>query len=67
MKALVYHGPGRKAWEEAPKPTILQDGDAIIRVNARSSSPAPDRHRSVVADDRFAAEIVTTNRHKEKP
>jgi hypothetical protein len=20
MKALVYHGPGQKAWEDAPKP-----------------------------------------------
>lgn len=34
MKALVYHGPGNKAWEEAPKPTILHDGDAIVRVDA---------------------------------
>ncbi len=34
MKALVYHGPGNKAWEEAPKPTILCDTDAIIRVDA---------------------------------
>jgi alcohol dehydrogenase len=34
MKALVYHGPGRKGWEDAPKPTILHDGDAIVRVNA---------------------------------
>ena len=24
MKALVYHGPGKKAWEAVPKPT-LQD------------------------------------------
>ena len=34
MKALVYHGPGQKAWEEAPKPTIVDDSDAIIRVDA---------------------------------
>ena len=34
MKALVYHGPGRKAWEEVPKPTILADTDAIVRVDA---------------------------------
>jgi len=31
MKALVYHGPGNKAWEEVPKPTILRDTDAIVR------------------------------------
>ncbi|HYI46185.1 MAG TPA: zinc-dependent alcohol dehydrogenase family protein [Actinomycetota bacterium] len=34
MKALVYHGPGDKQWEEVPKPTILEDGDAIVRVDA---------------------------------
>jgi alcohol dehydrogenase len=34
MKALVYHGPGRKAWEEVPNPTILSDTDAIVRVDA---------------------------------
>ena len=34
MKALVYHGPGQKAWEDAPKPTLIDDTDAIIRVDA---------------------------------
>ena len=34
MKALVYHGPGRKAWEDVPTPTIAADTDAIIRVDA---------------------------------
>ncbi len=34
MKALVYHGPGQKAWEDVPKPTILVDTDAIVRVDA---------------------------------
>jgi len=33
MKALVYHGPGNKAWEEVPRPTIQADGDAIVRVD----------------------------------
>lgn len=32
MKALVYHGPGQKALEEAPKPTISAPTDAIIKV-----------------------------------
>jgi alcohol dehydrogenase len=32
MKALVYHGPGQKAWEEVPDPKILQPTDAIVRV-----------------------------------
>ena len=34
MRALVYHGPGRKAWEEVPEPEITDDGDVIVRVDA---------------------------------
>lgn len=34
MRALVYHGPGRKAWEEVPKPQVSDDTDAIVRVDA---------------------------------
>ncbi len=34
MRALVYHGPGTKAWEEVPKPEIIADTDAIVRVDA---------------------------------
>ncbi|MGZ4748750.1 MAG: zinc-dependent alcohol dehydrogenase family protein [Oryzihumus sp.] len=33
MKALVYHGPGKKAWEEVPDPTIVHPTDAIVRVD----------------------------------
>jgi alcohol dehydrogenase len=32
MKALVFHGPGRRAWEHKPKPTIREPGDAIVRI-----------------------------------
>lgn len=32
MKALVYHGAGSKAWEEKPRPSILQPTDAIVRI-----------------------------------
>src|SRR6476469_4523197 len=34
MHAVVYHGPGSKAWEEVPKPTLETDTDAIGRVDA---------------------------------
>ncbi|WP_112273805.1 zinc-dependent alcohol dehydrogenase family protein [Lentzea terrae] len=34
MKALVYHGPGRRAWEEVPKPAIKAPTDAVVRVTA---------------------------------
>ena len=33
MKALVYHGPGQKAWEEVPDPTILEPTDVIVQVD----------------------------------
>lgn len=32
MKALVYHGPGQKSWEEKPMPTILKPTDAIVKI-----------------------------------
>lgn len=32
MKALVYHGPGQKAFEEKSKPEIQTPTDAIVRI-----------------------------------
>ncbi len=32
MKALVYHGPGRRVWEAKPKPTVIDSTDAIVRI-----------------------------------
>ena len=32
MKALVYHGPGKRAWEDKPRPTIQEPSDAIVRI-----------------------------------
>jgi len=32
MKALVYHSPGKKSWEEKPKPEIVEPSDAILKV-----------------------------------
>ena len=34
MRALVYHGPGSKAWEEVPRPTIVADTDAIVKIDS---------------------------------
>lgn len=33
MKALVYHGPGKKAWERVPDPEILRPTDALVQVD----------------------------------
>ena len=32
MRALVYHGPGKRAWEDTPRPTIQDASDAIVRI-----------------------------------
>ncbi len=32
MKALVYHGAGKMAWEEKPKPKIELPTDAVIKI-----------------------------------
>ncbi len=32
MKALVYHGPGLRAWEEVPDPVIELPTDIVVRV-----------------------------------
>lgn len=34
MHALVFHGADSKAWEEVPKPTLIDVTDAIVRVDA---------------------------------
>jgi alcohol dehydrogenase len=34
MRALVYHGPGTKSWEEVAKPVLENGTDAIVRVDA---------------------------------
>jgi alcohol dehydrogenase len=33
MQALVYHGPGKKDWEEVAEPELVDDTDAIVRVD----------------------------------
>jgi len=33
MDALVYHGPGSKAWEKKPKPSILEPTDALVKIS----------------------------------
>ena len=33
MKALVYHGPGQKSWEEVAEPTLVEPTDVIVRID----------------------------------
>src|ERR1700733_8999975 len=32
MKALVYHGPGKKSWEQTDKPGIQETTDAVVKI-----------------------------------
>jgi len=33
VKALVYHGPGKKSWDEVPDPELIDPTDALIRID----------------------------------
>ena len=33
MKALVYNGPGEKAWKDVPDPSIMDPTDAVMQVD----------------------------------
>jgi len=34
MKALVYGGPGQRAWESVPDPSIVEPTDAVVRIDS---------------------------------
>src|SRR4030095_6477561 len=34
MRALVYHGPGQRSWDEIADPTIVAPTDAIVRIDS---------------------------------
>ena len=33
MKALVYHGPGAKSWEDVPDPKVQDPTDVVVRID----------------------------------
>ena len=33
MKALVYHAPGEKSWQDMPEPQIQKPTDAVVRID----------------------------------
>jgi len=43
MKALVYHGPGKKALEGKPKPTAKEPTDAVVKIT-RTTICGTDLH-----------------------
>lgn len=43
MKALVYHGPGKRSWEDRPKPAIKNPTDAVVKI-AKTTICGTDLH-----------------------
>ncbi|MFP3186405.1 MAG: alcohol dehydrogenase, partial [Paraburkholderia sp.] len=43
MKALVYHGPGKKSLDDRPIPTLLAPTDAIVKMT-RTTICGTDLH-----------------------
>jgi alcohol dehydrogenase len=43
MKALVYRGPGKRAWEDKPKPTLQGPSDAVVKI-VRTTICGTDLH-----------------------
>jgi alcohol dehydrogenase len=43
MKALVYRGPGQRAWEEKPRPAVQQPSDAVLKI-VRTTICGTDLH-----------------------
>ncbi|MFL5412639.1 MAG: zinc-dependent alcohol dehydrogenase family protein [Myxococcales bacterium] len=43
MKALVYRGPGKRAWEDKPKPTVQDASDAVVKI-VRTTICGTDLH-----------------------
>jgi alcohol dehydrogenase len=61
MKALVYHGPGNRAWEEVPDPVIREPTDAIVRIES-STICGTDLH--ILKGDVPEVKPGTTLRHE---
>lgn len=43
VKALVYHGPDKRALEDKPKPTVKEPADAAVKIT-RTTICGTDLH-----------------------
>ncbi|MDA8099655.1 MAG: zinc-dependent alcohol dehydrogenase family protein [Nitrospiraceae bacterium] len=43
MKALVYMGPGKRSWEDRPKPAVQDPADAVVKIE-RTTICGTDLH-----------------------
>ena len=56
MRALVYHGPGHKAWEEVPDPEIR---DITITTGLVDTSSTPTLMRLITTGQIDASRFIT--------
>jgi hypothetical protein len=64
MKALVFHGPSNRAWEDKPKPSLKTAADTSIALaigSVRSMLEWLEQQSNIPAIDRRKATL-----HKEK-
>lgn len=61
MKALVYDGPGKKAWRDKPMPTIQKPTDVIVKIT-RTTICGTDLH--ILKGDVAAVEAGRTLGHE---
>ncbi|WP_445665193.1 zinc-dependent alcohol dehydrogenase family protein [Fodinibius sp. AD559] len=61
MKALVYHGPGNRAYEEKPNPEIQESTDAVVKIT-KTTICGTDLH--IMKGDVPAVEDGTTLGHE---
>ncbi|WP_225850453.1 zinc-dependent alcohol dehydrogenase family protein [Streptomyces sp. HPF1205] len=69
MKALVYDGPGRSAWQDVPDPSVQEATDAIVRTEAVTicgtdlhilKGDVPDVRPGTVLGHEAVGEVVET-------
>ena len=69
MKALVYLGPGRRAWQSKPRPVIRDPADAVVRITT-STIGDPDAAEARPVGKAAAGEAghppVRARRHYER-
>jgi hypothetical protein len=56
-KALVYQGPGSRAWEDVPDATVADSTDLVMRVDAATICSISSR-RDWIEDDGRASHTV---------
>ncbi|PAU94448.1 alcohol dehydrogenase [Aliifodinibius salipaludis] len=61
MKALVYHGPGNRTYEDKPKPAIQETTDAVVKIT-KTTICGTDLH--IMKGDVPAVEDGTTLGHE---